>query len=100
MDIEVKRFFETTQRRLCWDEENRLAGTSDNNYVTANIYDAGGQRHWKLAGQSNFMWVNGQGLVGFGSFNLRTWYPSELMTVTEQGYTKHYFSEGHGTLLH
>ena len=84
----------TNERYLCWDEENRLSATRDNNYVTANIYDASGNRSWKLAGEMNWMWQNGSGWQGYGDLNLRTWYQSELMTITDVGFTKHYFIAG------
>jgi RHS repeat-associated protein len=82
------------ERYLCWDEENRLSATRDNNYVTANIYDASGNRAWKIAGEMNWMWQNGSGWQGYGDLNLRTWYQSELMTITDVGFTKHYFIAG------
>jgi len=44
--------------------------------------------------QQQLMWQNGVGWVGSGDLNLRTWYQSEHMTLTDQGYTKHYFIEG------
>ena len=90
------------ERYLCWDEENRLSATRDYNYVTANIYDASGNRAWTLrrgsaqalAGEMNWMWQNGSGWQGYGDLNLRTWYQSELMTITDEGFTKHYFIAG------
>lgn len=39
-------------------------------------------------------WISGTAWVAFGDLNLRTLYQSELMTLTDQGYTKHYFIEG------
>lgn len=82
------------QRTLCWDEENRLTSTKDENYMTHNIYDASGTRAWKIGATVNSMWISGTGWVAFGDLNLRTLYQSELMTLTDQGYTKHYFIEG------
>ncbi|MDP2188449.1 MAG: hypothetical protein Q8J69_07170, partial [Sphingobacteriaceae bacterium] len=40
------------------------------------------------------MWQNGSGWQGYGDLNLRTWYQSELMTITDVGFTKHYFIAG------
>ena len=71
-----------------------LSATRDDNYVTANIYDGSGNRAWKLSGELQLMWQNGLGWVGSGDLNLRSWYQSEHMTLTDQGYTKHYFIEG------
>jgi len=81
------------ERGLCWDEENRLSATRDDNYLTHNIYDASGTRAWKLAAEANYMWANGN-LYASGSLNLRTLYQSEYTTITDVGYTKHYYIEG------
>jgi RHS repeat-associated protein len=82
------------ERLLCWDEENRLSATRDQYYATANIYDASGNRAWKLGGEVNWMWNNGQGWQAYGDLNLRTWYQSDLVTITDQAMTKHYFISG------
>jgi|GEM_PF-6514804 len=82
------------ERLLCWDEENRLSATRDQYYATANMYDASGNRAWKLGGEVNWMWNNGQGWQAYGDLNLRTWYQSDLVTITDQAMTKHYFIAG------
>jgi RHS repeat-associated protein len=74
--------------------ENRLSATRDQYYATANIYDASGNRAWKLGGEVNWMWNNGQGWQAYGDLNLRTWYQSDLVTITDQAMTKHYFISG------
>jgi RHS repeat-associated protein len=81
------------ERALCWDEENRLTTTRDDIYLTNNIYDASGTRVWKLAAEANYMWSNGN-LYASGDLNLRTLYQSEYTTITDVGYTKHYYIEG------
>ena len=60
------------------NKENRLSATRDQYYATANIYDASGNRAWKLGGEVNWMWNNGQGYQAYGDLNLRTWYQSDL----------------------
>ncbi len=40
------------------------------------------------------MWNNGQGRQAYGDLNLRTWYQSDLVTITDQAMTKHYFIAG------
>ena len=81
------------ERALCWDEENRLAATRDEIYLTHNSYDASGTRVWKIAAEANYMWFNGN-LYASGDLNLRTLYQSEYTTITDVGYTKHYYIEG------
>ena len=44
---------------LCWNEENRLKAVKDENYLSDYIYDAGGERVWKLTGPVQRMWING-----------------------------------------
>gem|GEM_PF-4288792 len=70
------------------------SATRDQYYATANIYDASGNRAWKLGGEVNWMWNNGQGWQAYGDLNLRTWYQSDLVTITDQAMTKHYFIAG------
>jgi hypothetical protein len=81
------------ERQLCWDEENRLTATRDENYLTHNIYDASGTRVWKQAAEAKSMWINGSWYVT-ADLNLRTLYQSEYTTITDVGYTKHYYIEG------
>jgi RHS repeat-associated protein len=49
-----------TNRRLLWDEENRLTAVSDNGYVSTYLYDASGERTVKLTGDGEGMTVNGR----------------------------------------
>ena len=55
------------ERRLCWDEQNRLLGVSDKKYLSYYQYDANGDRIYKLTGEfarqnrngdwNNFYWM-------------------------------------------
>ena len=49
-----------TNRRLLWDEENRLTAVSDNGFVSTYLYDASGERTVKLTGDGEGMTVNGR----------------------------------------
>ena len=49
-----------TNRRLLWDEENRLSAVSDNGFVSTYLYDASGERTVKLTGDGEGMTVNGR----------------------------------------
>jgi RHS repeat-associated protein len=84
-------------RYLCWDEENRLMSARDfdteNAYTSSYIYDAGGERVWKLAGQDQIMYINGNVAVSFLAYN-KTLYTNPYMVLTESEYTKHYYIEG------
>jgi RHS repeat-associated protein len=79
-------------RRLCWDEENRLTAVRDQNHLSAYIYDAGGERVWKLTGQVQQMYVDGQGYVDVVDLNNKTLYASPYLVYNEQGYSKHYYA--------
>ena len=85
-------------RNLWWDEENRLASTADYggnapNYLSVYIYNAGGDRVWKVAGVEQTMLVNGQPTVQTVNFN-KTLYCGAYMVMDDHQYTKHYFIEG------
>jgi RHS repeat-associated protein len=79
-------------RRLCWDEENRLTAVRDQNNMSAYIYDAGGDRVWKLTGQVQQMYVDGMGYVDVVDLNNKTLYASPYLVYNEQGYSKHYYA--------
>jgi RHS repeat-associated protein len=79
-------------RRLCWDEENRLTAVRDQNHLSAYIYDAGGERVWKLTGQVQQMYVDGMGYVDVVDLNNKTLYASPYLVYNEQGYSKHYYA--------
>ena len=78
-------------RRLCWDEENRLMGVGDDNFVSYYMYDAGGERTYKLTGAFQDMIINGQ-QYNYNLMNNATLYASPYLVATPQGYTKHYYA--------
>ncbi len=47
------------ERKLIWDEENRLLAVDDNGFVSNYWYDADGERTVKTSGESDQVYVNG-----------------------------------------
>ena len=78
-------------RQLCWDEENRLGSVRDPEHFAAYLYNAGGERVWKLTGQVQQMFISGQGYVDVVDMNSRTLYVSPYFVFGETGYSKHYY---------
>ena len=79
-------------RRLCWDEENRLQGVLDNQYLSLYQYDANGERTYKLAGWNALQNRNGS-WRNYYLLDHATLYASPYLVATPQGYTKHYYAE-------
>ena len=81
-----------TERRMYWDEDNRLMVLSDNGKTSRYTYNAGGERIIKSHGDLEGVYVNGapQGLT-FHETEDYTIYPAPIITVTKNRYTKHYF---------
>ncbi|MCK9311948.1 MAG: RHS repeat-associated core domain-containing protein, partial [Bacteroidales bacterium] len=75
----------TSERRLLWDEENRLLALSDNGYVSNYWYDANGDRTVKTSGDGEGVLVNGV-LSGSrtGTTNY-TAYVNPYMVITNGG---------------
>ena len=80
-------------REMCWDEENRLAVVRDPQFYNHYLYNAGGERVWKLAGKISKMSINGNNYVDMALLD-RTLYVNPYMVVSEREYTKHYYIEG------
>ena len=82
-----------TERRMYWDEENRLMVLSDNGKTSRYTYNAAGERIVKSHGDLEGVYVvNGapQGLT-FHETEDYTIYPAPILSVTRQRFTKHYF---------
>ena len=81
-----------TERRMAWDEENRLTALSDNGKTSRYTYNAAGDRVVKSHGYLEGVYVNGapQGLT-FHETEDYTIYPAPILSVTRQRFTKHYF---------
>ncbi len=79
-------------RYLCWDEENRLMAVKDNNYLSAYVYDAAGERVWKLTGEVTQMKISGVGTIDVANLSNKTLYVSPYVVYNQQGYSKHYYA--------
>ena len=82
----------TTERKLKWDEENRLLASDDNGFVTNYWYDADGERTVKTSGESDQVYVNSEfagGRTNTAKFSL---YVSSYLVANQGGrYTKHIY---------
>jgi RHS repeat-associated protein len=89
----TQRTTSTQTRNLCWDEENRLTTVRDNSFLSSYIYDAGGERVWKLSGEVTSMQINGPQYVDLVNITNKTLYTSPYLVVNDQEYTKHFYAE-------
>jgi len=80
------------ERKLKWDEENRLTASDDNGFVTSYWYDASGERTVKSSGENAAMFVNAEfagGTTNTAKFSL---YVSPYLVANQGGrYTKHIY---------
>ena len=75
----------TTERKLKWDEENRLLASDDNGFVTNYWYDADGERTVKTSGESDQVYVNSEfagGRTNTAKFSL---YVSPYLVANQGG---------------
>ena len=81
-----------TERRIYWDEDNRLMVLSDNGKTSRYTYNATGERIIKSHGDLEGVYINGapQGIT-FHETEEYTIYPAPIITVTKNRFTKHYF---------
>ena len=81
-----------TERRMFWDEDNRLMVLSDNGKTCRYTYNAAGERIIKSHGDLEGVYINGapQGIT-FHETEDYTIYPAPIITVTKNRFTKHYF---------
>ena len=82
----------TAERKLKWDEENRLLASDDNGFVTNYWYDVDGERTVKTSGESDQVYVNSEfagGRTNTAKFSL---YVSPYLVANQGGrYTKHIY---------
>ena len=82
----------THERKLKWDEENRLLASDDDGFVTNYWYDADGERTVKTSGESEQVYVNSEfagGRTNTARFSL---YVSPYLVANQGGrYTKHIY---------
>jgi RHS repeat-associated protein len=80
-----------TAKLHCWDEENRLMVVADESRFGYYIYDAGGERVYKLTGDISYYNINNH-QYSSPQFTMTTLYASPYLVATTQGYTKHYYA--------
>ena len=80
------------ERKLRWDEENRLTASDDNGFVTNYWYDADGERTVKTSGEGEQLYVNSEfagGRTNTAKFSL---YVSPYLVANQGGrYTKYIY---------
>ena len=105
-----------TERRMYWDEDNRLMVLSDNGKTSRYTYNAAGERIMKSYGTMEGVYINGapQGItltnvdfrlhqdkmsklfcawlaLKFHETDNFTLYPASILSVNKNRFTKHYF---------
>ncbi len=80
------------ERKLKWDEENRLIASDDNGFVTNYWYDADGERTVKTSGESEAVYVNSEFAGGRTNTSKFSLYVSPYLVANQGGrYTKHIY---------
>ena len=82
-----------SERRLCWDEQNRLLGVLDEGrQLSYYLYDANGDRSYKFTGEYTAQNQSGQWHYYY-LVDQPTLYASPYLVANRKGYTKHYYAE-------
>lgn len=81
-------------RRIEWDEENRMKSLSDNGEIFRYAYDASGKRVLKNSGEGQTVNVNGKQVGQTGGLGNYTIYVNPYMEVRSGGFTKHFYIDG------
>ena len=81
-----------TERKMYWDEDDRLMVLSNNGRTSRYTYNAVGDRIIKSHGTMEGVYINGapQGIT-FHETDDFTIYPASILTVNKNRFTKHYF---------
>jgi len=80
------------EKKMLWDEENRLGAVSINGYVSSYSYDAGGERVTKMSGGGQGIFVNSVFSGGKTSTSDFTLYVNPYLVAQNGGrYTKHIY---------
>ena len=81
-----------SERKLLWDDENRLMAISDNGYVSTYRYDDAGNRTVKLSGYGEAVFVNASDVGNVSTQTNRfTAYPNPYMVYNGSRYYKHIY---------
>lgn len=80
------------ERKLIWNEENRLLAVDDNGYVSNYWYDTDDKRTVKTFGESDQVYVNG--VFSDGLTNTASYLYMRVLPWHQQGirYTKHIYA--------
>ena len=90
---DLRKTSQTQERKLRWDEENRLMSIDDNGYVSNYVYDATGERVIKTSGESEQVYINSLFSGGNTETQGFTAYINPYLVVSPNGkYTKHYYA--------
>ena len=90
---DLRKTSQTQERKLRWDEENRLMSIDDNGYVSNYVYDATGERVIKTSGESEQVYINSLFSGGNTETQGFTAYINPFLVVSPNGkYTKHYYA--------
>ena len=82
----------TNERKLRWDEENRLQAINDNGFISGYWYDASGERVVKTSGDDEGIYVNDVFSGARTETNNFTAYINPYLVVSKGGqYTKHIY---------
>ena len=82
----------SSERKILWDEENRMKAVSDNGYTSYYSYDASGERVLKQAGSGEGVHVNSEFSGGNTQTNQYTLYTSPYIVIKNGAqYTKHIY---------
>ncbi|MEQ8681341.1 MAG: SpvB/TcaC N-terminal domain-containing protein [Cyclobacteriaceae bacterium] len=82
------------ERKIGWDEENRIRFIYDNGNFNNYIYDASGERVIKIRSIGQAVYINGKKESDSGGIGNFTIYVNPYMVLRSGGYTKHYYIEG------
>ena len=93
--VENDRFQEqTSERKVLWDQENRVSAVSENGYVSSYVYGADGERVIKLSTEGAGAYVNGLESGQSSVPNTFSLYINQYYSVRNGNsvYTKHIYA--------
>ena len=80
-------------RKILWDEENRMFSLSDNGQSFSYFYDADHMRVFKSIGGGHTIDINGAPVIDTGGIGNTIIYPNQYLVIRSGGATKHFFIE-------
>ena len=79
-------------RFLFWTEDSRLHTVADDDNYSYYAYDYAGERTLKLTGDVSVLENNAERMWVSSALKQLVMYPSPYITITDKGYTKHYYA--------